>query len=289
MIPDIEKLLVSGVEVPPERLQAFATNLAMTLGESLSNRERKATLRMSNIGKPCERQLYYEVNSPDEGEVFRPETYLKFMYGHLVEELVLFLAELAGHKVEGRQDESDIRGIKGHRDAVIDGRLVDVKSASTFSFKKFKEGKLKEDDPFGYIGQIQSYLYDAQTDPIVTDKDSASFLVMDKTLGHLLLDTHKKDETDWPAVFDQKIDMVKKDTPPDRGFEPEAMGVKGNMKLPKPCSYCSFKFKCYDDLRTFAYSYGPVFLTSVVDEPRVPELNLEEDTLNLPELSDLVK
>lgn len=237
---------------------------------------------MSNIGKPCERQLYYELNSPEESEEFRPETFMKFMYGHLVEELVIFLAELAGHEVTGRQDEQEIENIKGHRDAIIDGVLVDVKSASSYSFQKFKEGRLKEDDPFGYIPQLQSYLHSGQTDEKIKDKEKACFLVVDKTLGHITLDVHEKDkETNWPEVYKAKKEMVVKEEPPERGFQPEPMGKSGNMMLPRTCSYCPFKFKCHPGLRTFLYSYGPVYLTQVELEPRVPEIggkdNKEEE------------
>ena len=278
LVPDLENLLKTGATPSEKQLQSFSTNLAMSIAESLSQRGRKATLRMSNIGRPCERQLYYEVNSPEEAEELSSSTYMKFMYGHLIEELTLFLVELAGHKVEGRQDESDIEGIKGHRDAVVDGRLLDVKSASSYSFKKFKEGKLSEDDPFGYVGQIQSYLHAGQEDPVITDKQKASFLVIDKTLGHITLDTHEKDEKNWPEIFNQKKEMVQREEPPERAFSPEPMGKSGNLKLPTICSYCDFKFKCHKDandglgLRTFLYSNGPVYLTTVKEEPRVLEI-----------------
>lgn len=233
---------------------------------------------MSNIGRPCERQLWYEINIPAVATPLRPENYMKFMFGHLVEELVLFLAELAGHDVKGRQDEAEISGIKGHRDAVVDGAVIDVKSASTYSFKKFVSGGLKEDDPFGYIPQIQSYLHDAQNDPIVTEKDRAAFLVLDKTLGHLTLDVHERDtETDWPELFEQKKAMVQQAEPPDRGYALVPYGSSGNMALPVACSYCPFKKTCYPELRTFLYANRPVDLAVVVKTPLVPELKEDQN------------
>ena len=77
----------------------------------------------------------------------------------MIEELVLSLAKASGHKVEGEQSKLNVHGVKGHRDAVIDGMTVDVKSCSSYAYKKFKEGKLKDDDPFGYISQLSSYVY----------------------------------------------------------------------------------------------------------------------------------
>ena len=44
-------------------------------------------------------------------------------------------------------------------DCKIDGVLTDVKSTSSFGFKKFKEATLAFDDPFGYIDQIKAYAH----------------------------------------------------------------------------------------------------------------------------------
>lgn len=269
----MEEVLSSGVEkVPEELLHEFSTNIAQSIKDSLEQRVRAPTLRMSNIGKPCERQLYYEINNKEEAEPLRPENYMKFMFGHLVEELALLIVKLAGHDVKGQQDEQEIAGIKGHRDAVISGTLIDVKSASTAAFAKFKEGKLAEDDGFGYIPQIQSYLYAGQKDPLVTDKDRTAFLVVDKTLGHIALDIHAKQDTDWSELFEHKKNMVALPEPPEEKLPVEDMGQSGNKKLGRSCSYCPFKKKCYPELRTFLYSYGPVYLTEVKKEPNVPEI-----------------
>ena len=43
--------------------------------------------------------------------------------------------------LKGEQGEVEIEGIKGHRDAIIDGAIGDVKSASAFSYKKFEEAQ----------------------------------------------------------------------------------------------------------------------------------------------------
>ena len=42
-------------------------------------------------------------------------------------------------------------------DSKIDGEVVDVKTASSYSFKKFEQGTLNEDDPFGYVTQLTGY------------------------------------------------------------------------------------------------------------------------------------
>jgi hypothetical protein len=203
-------------------------------------------------------------------------TLLKFFYGDIIEELVLTIAAVSGHSVTGMQDRMDVHGIKGHRDAVIDGMTVDVKSASPFAFKKFKEGNLREDDPFGYISQLSSYVYAAKDDPKVTNKTQGAFLVIDKVNGNVCLDVY--DFTEEMQDKEKEVahlkEMVSLPEPPDRAFEPvpqSPKNPKGNKKLPMACSYCDFKKECYPNLRKFIYSDKPLFLTEVVKKPMVAE------------------
>ena len=168
----------------------------------------------------------------------------------------------------------EVEGIKGHRDGVIDGMLVDVKSASTYSFKKFKENKLKEDDPFGYIGQLSGYLASSQDDPLVTNKKEAAFLVMDKQNGHVHLDVYnlEKEMEELKTTILQRKAHALASTPPPRGFNDIPHNKSGNRKLAPACSYCEHKHTCWPGVRTFVYSSGPVFLTKVVDTPKVHEV-----------------
>lgn len=237
---------------------------------------REPTLRLSNIGSPCERKLWYSINTPELGEALRPEAKIKFLFGDILELLLLFLAREAGHKVEGEQDVLNHHGVVGHRDCIIDGRVVDCKSASSYSFKKFSENGLQGNDPFGYLSQLGSYLDASRDDPRVTDKEQGSFLVIDKTLGKICLDTYKLDPV-TPEYVQGKKDVVAQNMPPKRGFSDEPEGKSGNRKLGVNCSYCEFKSACYPRLRSFAYSYGPVHLTWVEKEPKVPEIKGDVD------------
>ena len=275
LVADIYETLKNGIDLSdrPELVDKYSDQFKELLITRLAKREpRKGTLRMSSIGQPCERKLYYEVNSPEDAEELRPEVYMKFLFGDLIELLLLFLAEASGHTVEGTQDEQEIVGVKGHRDAVIDGTLVDVKSASTYSFKKFQDGKLKEDDPFGYVIQLQSYLHAGQTDDKVKDKSRGAFLVVDKTLGHICLDFHPFEGLPMEDIYERKKAIVSSEDLPVRRFSPIPDGKSGNEKIPMNCSYCPFKEKCWPGLRTFLYSTGPVHFSKIVKEPNVPEL-----------------
>lgn len=232
---------------------------------------RPFTLRMSNIGKGT-RQLWYD-NKYGNEENLSPSTILKFVFGDIVEHLLLFLASMAGHSVTHLQDEVSLEGIKGHIDADIDGVTVDVKSASTHSFRKFADGSLVENDPFGYIEQIAGYSTARNT--------SGAFLAVDKQNGHIAYLPFTKDEL---SVFNVKgrityiKEAIKSEVEPDRCYPDEPEGSSGNMKLGVNCSYCSHKGRCWADvngglgLRTFLYSSGPKFLTKVAREPNVREV-----------------
>ena len=139
----------------------------------------KNNLRLSAIGKP-DRQLWYDSKDKDKEKQFSAPTRIKFLYGHILESLLLAFAKLAGHSVSEEQKEVTVGNITGHQDCRIDGVLVDVKSASATSFKKFAYGTLTEDDPFGYIAQISAY---AEANG---DKEAA-FFAIDKQKGNLAL------------------------------------------------------------------------------------------------------
>lgn len=110
-------------------------------------RQDKRTLRLSNVGR-TDRYLW-NVVAGTEKEKIQPHTYIKFMYGHLIEEMLLFMTRMAGHTVTDEQKRCEVEGIQGSMDCKIDGVVTDVKSASSFGFKKFRDGTLINDDPFG--------------------------------------------------------------------------------------------------------------------------------------------
>lgn len=258
-----------------------------TLGETLSSRfnpeedgRPAGTLRMSSIGQPCARRFWYDCVSPHAANEISPSLRFLFLYGDILEDLMLSLAVAAGHTVEGHQDELSILGIKGHRDAVIDGVTVDVKSASKMSFEKFKNHLDESSDTFGYLTQLASYVYAAEDDPKVTDKDGGAFLVVNKVDGSICLDYHNFRETgeldQIEKTYQSRIDISTQSSPPPRGFEPQPEGKSGNLALTSPCVFCDYKKLCHPGLRTFQYKRGAytrdVHLTKVVREPNVPEV-----------------
>jgi hypothetical protein len=282
LVNDIYRLMETkeaeeSVDVEAE-IEKFGENMkALMRTEFGRTRTRDSrTLRLSNIGRD-DRVLWNIVNGTEK-EAIQPATYIKFMYGHLIEEMLLFLTRMAGHSVTDEQKVCEVEGIKGHMDCKIDGLVIDVKSASSFGFKKFKDGTLAMDDAFGYVDQIKAYAH-------ACGETEFGWLAMDKANGHLAVLKYDLEDTQAPIYkyikgdIRERIRHVKKlvglsepetfcsDSVPD--------GKSGNIKLGIKCSYCQYKKHCYPEVRKFAYSYGPKFLIKVENEPKVMEVDIE--------------
>jgi hypothetical protein len=252
----------------PQEFVKFGKNVEELFHDRFNTVRGKPILRMSNIGRP-DRQLWYDINSKEEKEKLPPATFIKFAYGDMIEQMILLYAKMAGHTVEQEQAEVEVDGIKGHIDAIIDGVLVDVKSASTFSFQKFENGSLflPGNDPFGYVAQLCGYIE-------ATGLKRGGFLAVDKTLGKICFCEIPQELIERYKVRDRIAhikEVIAQEAPPGRCYDDVPDGKSGNMKLDTGCSYCSHKFNCWDNLRTYYYSTGPRYLTRVLREPKVSE------------------
>jgi hypothetical protein len=278
LIEDIYSLLENGTNVSSVQnrdiLHNFGSEMSSILRKALSEpstEKRKPRLRMSQVGKP-NRQLWYDMQEDVEAEMINGQTRIKFLYGDILEALLIALTELAGHTVTEKQEEVEVEGIKGHKDCRIDGVLVDIKSASPYAFKKFKEGTLHSDDPFGYIAQISGYA-EAGND------NKAAFFAIDKSSADLaLMEVQPVHMINASERIRNVKSMVSSSTPPERCYQPEPDGTSGNMKLAIGCVFCPYKFKCWDDanggtgIRSFQYSNGVRHLVQVAKTPNVEEI-----------------
>lgn len=262
LVADIYNLVNTGKKKPDqEALFALGSTVMDAVRRQLwmATSDMPGRLRMSNIGKPCSRSLWYDVNGDDKVESLSPETRLKFMIGDIVEALVVYLAKEAGHSVTDQQAEIEMEGIKGHIDCVIDDELVDIKSASSFAMKKFKNGTLPNDDPFGYISQISGY-------GNALGKKRGTFLAFDKSSGELATYTHSQLENTEIKIKEVKA-AVALPEPPDRCFETVKDRQTSRQKLGVNCSYCSHKHTCWAGELDLKFRSGrPVFFVGKADE-----------------------
>lgn len=239
-------------------------------------RDDSRKLRMSNIGRK-DRFLWNVYNEVETTEDIQPHTYVKFLYGHVIEELLLFLARAAGHTVTDEQKKCKVNGITGSMDCKIDGIVTDVKSASSYGFKKFQDGTLAHDDPFGYVAQIKGYAASE-------GQSEFGWLAMDKANGHLTYLLYDENDKETPVYdiisydveehIERLKEVVKQETPPDVCYASVPEGKSGNRKLSVGCSYCQYKKSCWPNVRGFLYSSGPRYLTEVKHEPKVKEIQV---------------
>ena len=284
---DIYEILDSTKDHNPD--SELAAKYAMAVGGAFA----KATVRRdrprevgklwaSDLGKRCLRQHWYNFNEPQYGEKLSGSTKFKFLYGNIIEEAVLYFAEEAGHEVSHTQhavqfDTIEAWTIRGRIDAVIDGKLIDVKSTSSFGFKRYKNGIDPSNDSFGYLEQLGFYQHFNDIDPTPL---SGGFVWVDKQNGHVAYTAVElPTELALIAKASAIINAVEQDeTDAPRGYAPEAYGKSGNMKIAMECSYCPFKARCWRDsnngkgLRGFVYNQGPVWFSTVVREPNCPEI-----------------
>ena len=274
LVTDIYSV-VSGGRTPVTSNNQVSVSYAKWFTPRDSARD-KNVLYFSEVGDPCPRRLWYKYNKPDTGVKYDGKTLLKFFYGDILEELVLNVAEDAGHTVTSKQERVtyDVGNgwtVRGRIDAIIDGVMVDVKSVTKYSEEKFKHGL--KDDPFGYYQQLNGYAS-------ATNTTTAGFLTIQKELGHVNYYPIEVNKSLFQLQAEQATEIVSTDiTTLKRLDSVPASKTSKNKKLCTSCSYCNYKKDCFPEMRTFLYSNGPEFLVEVVDVPRVMEIT-NENTSN---------
>ena len=251
-------------------IEEFGEKIKDAIRSWSSPHKQTSGLRMSNIGRPA-RQLWFESRSEDK-KTFSAPTLIKFLYGHVLEELVVLLVKLSGHSITDQQKEVSVDGIIGHIDCKIDGEVVDIKTASNFAFKKFREGTLQNDDPFGYMAQLAGY-------EAAEGTSDGGFLAINKESGELTL--YRPGPFSKPNItarISSIKDYLKLDELPPRCYPDVPEGKSGNRRLGTSCSYCPYKYDCWSDanhgngLIAYKYASGIKYFTRVAKEPQVPRL-----------------
>ena len=282
---DIRELL-EGVKTGTHKVSFTSPELLSSLGLRTANAFRRtlsadtkvrpeATFYASEIGSKCYRQLWYKYHKPELAEKLSASVAMKFLYGSIIEEVVLKLAELAGHEVSKEQESVEHTQygvtVRGRIDAVIDDAVVDVKSVSTYGFKDFRDGL--GGDKFGYKQQLAFYHWKMG----YAAYPKRGFIAVDKQLGHIEYCPEPVEDVGFDDIF-QKLDRVVNSTngnPFDR-LQTVVDGV--NLKLGVECGYCGYKYECWFSAnggrgpRAFKYSGKVTWLVQVNKEPRVPEI-----------------
>ncbi len=277
LIPDIYRLVgTRDGWFTTEIAQALSAEISLKLQTNFGPREDRKTLRLSKSGPICPKHLWHSVHTPELAEPLNPQAVVKFAYGHIIESMALALAKAADHEVTGEQDELTVLDIKGHRDCVIDGYIVDVKSCSKPMFDRIQRKALAYEDDFGYLDQLDGYMVGSAEDDLVRHKSVAFIWAIEKVTGAMCLYEHhlRYDHIVERLALHKAI--VARSTPPACTCKEVKDGESGNLKLDVKGSYSPFKWVCKPGLRRFNYADGPHFLTRVVRHPAAHILEFDK-------------
>jgi len=206
-------------------------------------------LRMSNVGRPyC--QLWFEKNKPETARP-KPTTFvMNMLLGDIIEAIFKGLLKEAevkyfdSEKVTLRTKNAEIDGTF---DLVIDGAVDDIKSASDWSYKnKFASYEvLKDNDAFGYVGQLAGYAR-------ATGQKPGGWWVINKANGQFKYVPADIDLESEIKKIEDLVDKLKANVF-ERSYEPQVEKFRGketgNKVLCKECTFCDYRYACWPNVK----------------------------------------
>ena len=249
----LEDILASKKHMSIETIEGIASDIkeAMVRQFGTKNDRKDFKLRMSNIGKPsC--QLWFEKNHPEKALPKGNSFLMTMMIGDVVE--AIFKGLLKEAKIE-YQDSEEVTlelkngvNVKGTYDLVLDDCVDDIKSASDWSYRnKFASFEsVASGDSFGYVGQLVGYAK-------ASGKNIGGWWVVNKSNGQFKYVSAGSADTTY--VLDNIEKTVKQANAKElvRCFEPEEETFRGkatgNLVLNKNCTFCDFRYSCWDTLQ----------------------------------------
>lgn len=227
-----EYLTTNGKDISQSLLDSLANDSKYIFERQFGVQEEKEPcLRLSSIGNCLRKQAYQLLNYPIKGKEIDSRAKMVFFMGDFVEMSVVHLAELAGCAITDQQKEVEINGVKGHIDGIHKGRLVEIKSMSSFAFTKFdKNREINE----SYVYQINAYME-------ALGLDETIYIALNKDACFLAQTTYKKDNRIVDDIY-KRIEFLKKigENLPEKPYSPNDKGY-----LPWQCLYCQYWGHCW--------------------------------------------
>jgi len=272
----LQKAMKGETHMADDIREQVASDIKAALEKQFSGPPRdEFKLRMSNIGRPkC--QLWFEKNDPEDKTPFPPHFLINMIIGDIVEAVFKGLLRAAGISFTDNEKVTltlkDGTEINGEFDMILDDAVDDVKSASPWSYQnKFaSSAALAEGDSFGYISQLVGYARAA-------GKKTGGWWVVNKANGEFkYVPLQDIDEDAVLQSIEDTAAYIKEDKPFDRCFEaiPETHYRKptGNLKLGNECGFCSYKHKCWPNLKTL-----PAVKSTAQNPPMVDYVMLDPE------------
>jgi hypothetical protein len=249
------------IDIKDEWINDSSAEFKAALNRQLKPEERTFRLRASNIGKPlCQLQLDAVSASPDSRMPYNHV--LRMMVGDATEAVVTLIIKASGANITGQKGKVEYKVggtiIKGEKDIDIDGKVYDVKSASTYSFNnKWSHGwdGLFSYDTFGYVEQLFIY---AEGDR----EKMGGWIVFDKSSGEIKVipATPTLDQMDEIQNRLLKAEFtIQQGLPFKKLYEAEAETFykkpTGNYVVPMTCTFCNHMNICWPDAK---YTTNPL-------------------------------
>lgn len=262
------------------------------IDETLNNRQQDRNVNRASAASLCPRKRWYKHHGYD-GDAFNPRMLLVFAFGDLVEYAMKYFIKQAcvgdgklysevvfGNKtgsfvLQGREfeiyDQHQVITsiddgvnnliIPGHADGWgkrnSDQRweLIEIKSAASASFDKFKRGEVPD-----YIKQIHCLMMSDFA--FFHNVRETRFFYMNKNTSHVFDKVFVFNESTAKQVRDEYL-MVLNDEIPNRPYdlqdEVSYRKTTGRKILSYPCSYCEFKKTCWPGIKKEFKSGRPVW------------------------------
>jgi hypothetical protein len=246
----IEEVRTGKASVSEKTIDQITNDVrAALVRQFVDKRTKEFSLRMSNAGRPlC--QLWFDKNEPEKATTMSSNFLMNMMIGDIVEAVFKGILTEAGvvysngEKVTLKAGNHEIQGTP---DLTIDGAVDDVKSASDWSYKnKFVDYKtLAENDSFGYVAQLAGYAK-------AMNVKAGGWWVINKAKGEFKYVPATGIDVDAEVQeITRKADALAENKR-ERCFEPVAETYRGkptgNLILGTECSWCSYRYACWDTL-----------------------------------------
>ena len=270
-----------------EVIEKAGEDFKQALRKQFQSQDYEFKARPSNLGRPlCQLQMEAAgARKADKNYSFK----MIVTFGDAVEAIlkaVLSSCDInyeEGNKVSislAKQGaDVGIEDLSGETDLYTDDRVDDIKSCSPWAYRnKFLNFKgMKSPDTFGYLTPLHLYAFGAK-------KKVGGWWAVNKSSGEVTyLEDESSDDEVQQSVDDAfvKVKALEDNKPFERCFEdePETFRKKetGNRVLGEVCSWCDFKFSCWEGLE---YKPQPI---SSAREPRWLYYTHTEDKSNVEE------
>jgi len=273
----MEDAVAGNTSMSDATIEQVANDIADALKRQFGSGKSRGdfNIRMSNVGRPtC--QLWYEKNKPEVAMPMPTTFVMNMMIGDIVEAVFKGLLTEAGVKYEDTDkvtlDCGDTH-VSGSYDLIINDAVDDIKSASDWSYRnKFDSYEsLASGDSFGYVAQLAGYAK-------ALNKKAGGWWVVNKANGKFKY---------VPATgldVDKEVDNIKNTIKTvdnnefKRCFEPVPETFRGkatgNTILNKGCTFCSYRYDCWE------LTEKPAVKSQAKNPAVVPYVTLAEEYIN---------